>query len=74
MSAAIFVRQASAYYDLRILVVMYMREPGEAAESIPSPSAGVTATLWATALGTLLLGIFPSILLNFVNGSSALIK
>jgi hypothetical protein len=36
--------------------------------------AGIATTLWITAAGTLLLGIFPSILLNFATTSSALVK
>ena len=35
---------------------------------------GIGATLWVAAVGTLLLGIFPSIVLNFATASSALIK
>ena len=63
-----------AYYYLRIIVVMYMREPGESMATLPPPSAGVRTTLWLTALGTLLLGIFPSVLLNFVTNSSNLVR
>jgi len=64
----------AAYYYLRILVVMYMQEPGESTANLQPLSPGVRTTLWATALGTLLLGIFPSILLNFANSSSTLLK
>ena len=64
----------AAYYYLRILVVMYMKEPGEAAATVPPLTPGVTTTLWAAALGTLLLGIFPSLVLNFATSSSVLIK
>jgi len=59
-----------AYYYLRILVVMYMQDPSEATTTVPPLSPGVLATLWATALGTLLLGIKPSVLLDFVRSSS----
>jgi NADH-quinone oxidoreductase subunit N len=59
-----------AYYYLRILVVMYMQDPSEATSTVPPLSAGLTTTLWATALGTLLLGIKPSILLDFVRSAS----
>lgn len=61
-----------AFYYLRILVVMYMREPGEATATVQPLSAGVRTTLWVSALGTLLMGIFPSVLLGFLNASSAL--
>lgn len=64
----------AAYYYLRILVVMYMNEPGEATLSVQPVSAGIGATLWVSAVGTLVLGIFPSVLLNFATTSSALIK
>ncbi|HTC90784.1 MAG TPA: NADH-quinone oxidoreductase subunit N [Bryobacteraceae bacterium] len=64
----------AAYYYLRILVVMYMNEPGEATMSIQPVGAGIGATLWVAAVGTLLLGIFPGVLLNFATNSSALVK
>jgi len=64
----------AAYYYLRVLVVMYMNEPGEATLSIQPVGAGISATLWVAAVGTLVLGIFPSVLLNFATSSSVLIK
>ncbi len=64
----------AAYYYLRILVVMYMKEPGEATLTLQPLSPGIVTTLWATALGTLILGIFPSLVLNFARNSSALVK
>ncbi len=64
----------AAYYYLRVLVVMYMNEPGEATLAIQPVGAGIGATLWVAAVGTLLLGIFPSALLNFATSSSALVK
>src|ERR1700722_10315809 len=64
----------AAYYYLRILVVMYMNEPGEATLSLQPVGVGIGATLWVGALGTLLLGIFPGVLLTFATNSSALIK
>ena len=64
----------AAYYYLRILVVMYMNEPGEATLSVQPVSAGISATLWLSAVGTLVLGVFPSVLLRFATNSSALVK
>ena len=64
----------AAYYYLRILVVMYMNEPGEATMSIQPMGAGIGATLWVAAVGTLVLGIFPGVLLTFATNSSALVK
>src|SRR5438270_7303027 len=64
----------AAYYYLRILVVMYFREPGEATLSLMPLSTGIRTALWASALGTLVLGIFPSVILNFARSSSTLTK
>jgi NADH-quinone oxidoreductase subunit N len=64
----------AAYYYLRILVVMYMHEPGEAANNIEPVPAGLRAAVLLPALGTLLLGIFPSIVLDFVGKSAVLVR
>jgi NADH-quinone oxidoreductase subunit N len=64
----------AAYYYLRILVMMYMREPGEAVENVEPLSLGLRAALILPALGTLLLGIFPGWVLEFAGKSAALVK
>ena len=64
----------AAYYYLRLLVVMYMKEPSDATLSVQPPAAGINATLWLAALGTLVLGVAPSVLLNFATSSSVLVK
>jgi NADH-quinone oxidoreductase subunit N len=64
----------AAYYYLRIIVVMYMQEPGESTVTLEPLSAGIRTTLWAAALGTLILGIFPGLLLDFTRNNSTLVK
>jgi NADH-quinone oxidoreductase subunit N len=64
----------AAYYYLRIIVVMYMHEPAEAAASVPPMSGALGIALWISALGTLLLGIFPSLLLNFLQRAAVLAR
>jgi NADH-quinone oxidoreductase subunit N len=64
----------AAYYYLRILVMMYMHEPGEAAQNAEPLTAGLRAALILPALGTLALGIFPGWVLDFAGKSSALLK
>jgi NADH-quinone oxidoreductase subunit N len=63
-----------AYYYLRVLVVMYMYEPGEAAESAEPLTPSLRIALVLPALGTLVLGIFPSWVLEFAGKSSAMLK
>jgi NADH-quinone oxidoreductase subunit N len=61
----------AAYYYLKIIVAIYMHEPGPATMELSPPSAGERAAIWGSALGTLLLGIFPSALLSFASVSAA---
>lgn len=64
----------AAYYYLRILVMMYMRDPGEAAEAAEPLSPGLRLALILPAIGTLFLGIFPTWVLEFAGKSSNLLK
>ena len=64
----------AAYYYLRILVMMYMHEPVEATQSAEPLSPSVQIALILPALGTLVLGIFPTWVLDFAGKSAALVK
>jgi NADH-quinone oxidoreductase subunit N len=57
----------AAYYYLQILVVMYMKEPGESAENLPPVGFGLKVAVIASAIGTLFLGIFPSVVLDYAS-------
>ncbi len=63
-----------AYYYLRILVMMYMHEPGEGASSVKPLTPSMRLALLLPAAGTLFLGIFPSWLLEFASRSAAMVK
>ncbi len=64
----------AAYYYLRVLVAMYMHEPGEAAAELERLPLGLRAALVIPALGTLFLGIFPSWVLDFAGKSSGWVR
>ena len=64
----------AAYYYLRVLVVMYMREPSAAMAELEPLPFGLRAALVLPALGTLFLGIFPAWVLDFAGKSSLLLK
>ena len=57
-----------AYYYLRLIVVMYMREGS--AEAMAAPvvrfPAAVNIVLAITAIGTVYFGLFPNQVLNFI--------
>src|SRR5437016_7231589 len=57
-----------AYYYLRVIVVMYMREPSaEAAAAGPVPfPIGVNAVLLITFVGTILFRVYPNPVINFI--------
>jgi len=55
----------AAYYYLRILVVMYMQQPSDAAGELEPLPFSMKAALFIPAAGVLLLGIFPTALLDF---------
>ena len=57
-----------AYYYLRVIVVMYMREPSaEAAAAGPVAfPLGANAVLVVTFVGTILFGLYPNPVINFI--------
>jgi NADH-quinone oxidoreductase subunit N len=59
-----------AYYYLKIIVVMYMREPREDVPMLPlSPSLGMALVI--TLAATLYLGVVPGNVLEFAQRSAA---
>jgi NADH-quinone oxidoreductase subunit N len=55
----------AAYYYLRILVVMYMKDPTETTADLQPAGMPLQIAVYASALGTLVLGIFPGLVLDF---------
>ena len=60
----------AAYYYLRLLVVMYFEEPGEAANNVAPLTPGLRAALILPAIGTIVLGVLPGAILNFAQNST----
>jgi NADH-quinone oxidoreductase subunit N len=53
-----------AYYYLRVIVVMYMREPATEIAAEPVPWT-LSAVLWIAAAGTVFAGLFPARIIDF---------
>lgn len=64
----------AAYYYLRIIVVMYMHDSTETTERLQPLGAGIKVALWLSAAATVILGIFPSFVLDFAGKSAALVR
>jgi NADH-quinone oxidoreductase subunit N len=54
----------AAYYYLRVLVLMYMKDP-EVGEPLPPAGPALKIAIYGSALATLILGTFPSFVLDF---------
>src|SRR6266481_5469432 len=64
-----------SYYYLRLIVVMYMREPSpESTPAIAVFPLTINLVLTITALGTVYFGLFPNRILNFVLQSNLLAR
>jgi NADH-quinone oxidoreductase subunit N len=60
----------AAYYYLRVMVYMYMRDPApEAVLAVPMRSGMVNAALLLAAIGVVLVGILPGTALHFAGGA-----
>jgi NADH-quinone oxidoreductase subunit N len=64
----------AAYYYLRIIGVMYMQEPTTTSDGLQPLSPGLRSAMWLSAAATVLLGIFPSFVLDFASRSANLVK
>ncbi len=64
----------AAYYYLRLIVMMYMREPTESTAQVEPLPLTLQAALILPVLGTFLLGIFPGALIQFANQSASFIR
>jgi NADH-quinone oxidoreductase subunit N len=67
---AVLASVVAAFFYLRVIVLMYMREPEEAG-GVPA-GAGPGLALGATAVLTLALGVFPSLLLDVLRSAAIL--
>jgi NADH-quinone oxidoreductase subunit N len=63
----------AAYYYLRIIVVMYMREPREEVPVAPVP-AGLGFALALSLAATIYLGVLPNRVLEYASRSVGLLK
>lgn len=64
----------AAYYYLRVIMVMYTRQPSEATAQLEPLETTTKAVLWVSAIATVLLGVYPSVLLGWTASSAKLIK
>lgn len=64
----------AAYYYLRVIGVMYMKEPSHSLTTLERPSAGTNIAMLTSAAVTLLLGLYPSSLLQLLDRAGRLLR
>ncbi|HOQ44746.1 MAG TPA: NADH-quinone oxidoreductase subunit N [Bryobacteraceae bacterium] len=52
----------AAYYYLRLIVIMYMKEPGDSLLELPGMAVSTRAALWTSAAAVVVLGLFPALI------------
>ena len=63
----------AAYYYLRVIVAMYMREPAVEIAAEPVPGT-LSVVLWIAAAGTIFAGLFPARIIDFAAKAALNIK
>lgn len=67
--AGVLFSSISAYFYLRVIMVMYMSEPKETIQLSTSPSLALALAISVTAV--IVIGVYPTNLLNFARASIA---
>jgi len=60
---AVIFSAISAYFYLRIVMLMYMKEPKESVQLTTSPAIGLALAI--TVAAVLFIGVLPSVFINF---------
>ena len=69
---ALVASTVSAFYYLRVVVMMYFAEPAENGPTVSIPSAFTTISITVGAAATLVLGVFPQPLLDLAHKAATL--
>jgi NADH-quinone oxidoreductase subunit N len=72
--AGVVTSMILAFPYLRVVVMMYLSEPGENSPSVAIPGAFTSAALMVGVLATFLLGVFPSPVLDLANKAAEFIR
>ncbi len=68
---AVLASLVSVYYYLRVVVVMYMREPGAAAVEVDRENPALDLVLFLCLVGVIQLGVWPGNLLVLIRQAAA---
>ncbi|CAN2222258.1 NuoN NADH,ubiquinone oxidoreductase subunit 2 (chain N) [Candidatus Nanopelagicaceae bacterium] len=72
--AGVLSSAVAAFFYIRVIVLMFFKDPVEDGTSVVIPSALTTITITASALVTLVLGIFPAPLINYIASTATFLR
>jgi nitroimidazol reductase NimA-like FMN-containing flavoprotein (pyridoxamine 5'-phosphate oxidase superfamily) len=67
-------KEAAAFFYIRVIVLMFFKDPVEDGASVVIPSALTTTTIAVSATATLVLGLFPAPLINYIATTAAFLR
>ncbi len=72
--AGVLSSAAAAFFYIRVIVLMFFKDPVEDGASVVIPSALTTTTIAISATITLVLGVFPAPLINFIATTATFLR
>jgi len=72
--AGVLSSAIAAFFYFRVIVLMFFKDPVEDGTSVVIPSGLTTTTIAITSVITLVLGIYPAPLINFIASSAIFIR
>ena len=72
--AGVLSSAVAAFFYIRVIVLMFFKDPVEDGTSVVIPSGLTTITIAVTSLITVILGIFPAPLIDFIESSAFFIR
>ena len=72
--AGVLSSAIAAFFYIRVIVLMFFKDPVEDGTSVMIPSGLTTTTIALTSILTLVLGIYPAPLINFIASSAFFIR
>jgi NADH-quinone oxidoreductase subunit N len=72
--AGVLSSAAAAFFYIRVIVLMFFKDPVEDGASVVIPSALTTTTIAVSATATLVLGLFPAPLINYIATTAAFLR
>ena len=64
----------AAFFYIRVIVMIFLNDPEEDSVAITIPSIFTSATIWSAAIVTVVMGIFPTPILNAISSLATFLR